>query len=165
MIPLDKLCITVSGTTSEEIWRELRSSVGGTMVDTPDGVDLMNQEIADYNTWVAENGVVPFDKWLKWLFRVGTVRYGNLPANKTHEGKVGHSYAPCPYSTQSDDGRTRLMLKLAPTDPLPAKADHTDSGVIYYLSTTSRGTKWGHGCTFIGCPYSILNDGQRYIHI
>jgi len=160
---VDKLCITVSGTTSEEIWQEIRSSVGGTQFSSQDATDLMNQEIADYDAWVATNGPIPFDKWLKWLIRIGTVRYGNLPSNKIHQGKVGHSYAPCPYSTQSDELKTRLMLKLEPSEPLPAKADHTDSGVTYYLKTTARGSKWGYGCTFIGCPHYILN-AQNYFY-
>jgi len=158
----EKLCAPVSGMSNEDIWREIRALVGGTTVDTPDAIARMNQEIVDYNIWVAQNGVVPFDRWLRWLIRIGTTRYNNLATTKVNEGKVGHGYAPCPYSLQSGEVRTRLMLGLTDSDPLPVRTNHIDSGITYFLSTTSKGSRWGQGCTFIGCPYYILNGSQFF---
>ncbi len=159
----DKLCITVSGTTNEEIWKEIRSSVGGTQVNTPNASGIMNSEIAEYDTWVASNGPVPFDKWFLWYFTVGTVRYGNLSKNKVHDGKVGHIYSPCPYSTQSNDVRTRHMLKLAVDEVMPTKTNHEEAGITYYMETAANGNRWGFRCTHIGCPYYILT-GSKYFY-
>ncbi len=157
---LDKLCKPVTGTTNIDIWKEIRTNVGGTNLTTQASIDLMTQEIADYTAWVAINGTVPFENWLRWLIRIGTIDYGNLPGNKINKDKVGHSYAPCPYSTQSNALRSESMLGAAPA----AKTDHTDgSGTIYYLRTASQGSKWGYGCTFIGCPYYI-NNLQHYFY-
>ena len=159
----DKYCITVSGTTNEEVWREIRSILGPTNIDTSVAIDRMNNEISYYNDWVSENGYVPFDKWLIWFIRIGTTRYGNLPEDK--KGKdVGHCYAPCPYSTQSTDLRTRHMLNLKSGDPLPTKVDHEVGGVTYYMKTGVRGNKWGYECTFPGCTYFITN-GNNYFYI
>ena len=95
----DKYCITVSGTTNEEQWVEIASILGPTPADAITMASGIAADISDYDDWVASYGMVPFDKWLIWKYRIGTDRYGNLPANKTHEDKVGHRHLPCPYST------------------------------------------------------------------
>ena len=159
----DRYCVTVSGTTNEEIWGEVRSKLGPTDTTSSEAIDRMNSEIADYNYWVSENGYVPFDKWLVWLIRFGTLRYGNLPIDKK-SSHVGKSFAPCPYSTQSSDLRTTHMLELGSTDPLPTKTDHSLSGITYYMKTAVRGGKWGYECTFSDCPHLILT-GNRYFYI
>jgi len=158
----DKYCITVSGTTNEEIWKEIRSLVGGTNVGTDSEV-LMNSEINDYNLWVADNWPVSFDKWLIWRIRIGTTSYGNLPRDKKHDDKVGHCYAPCPYSIQSTDLRTRHLLNLTEIEALPTKVDHEIAGTTYYMKTSSRGSKWGFECTYIGCTHYILY-GKKYFY-
>lgn len=159
----DRYCVTVSGTTNEELWREVRSQLGQTDVTSIAAVGMMNNEIADYTTWTSANGIVPFEKWLIWLIKMGTVRYGNLPENKKGD-HVGHSYAPCPYSTQSTSLRTRHLLKLADTDPLPIKVDHDIAGTVYYLRTSRKSGRWGYECTCPNCTYFILN-GKNYFYI
>lgn len=160
---IDRFCVTVSGTTNEEIWREIRTVIGGTDVDSIGAVELMYSDIDDYDAWVLDHWSVPFDKWLLWRLRIGTNNYGELPRNKVHDNKVGHCYAPCPYSTQSSDLRTRHMLKLADSDTLPVKVSHELSGVNYFMSTASKGPRWGYECSFPGCPHFILN-GQKYFY-
>jgi hypothetical protein len=156
-------CISVSGTTNQEIWKEVRYSLGQRFLDDPDYLPLMLGDIDKYNNWVSSNGYVPFDKWLYWFIKVGTDRYGNLPKNKVHDNKVGHCWAPCPYSTQSSDLRTKHLLGLSETDPIPTKVDHENSGVVYYMKSTVRGSVWGFECTYIGCTYFILN-GKKYFY-
>jgi len=154
-------CVTVSGTTIEEMWREIRSQLGPTNVNDPNMAELYTQDLQEYNDWISTNEAVPFDKWLLWRIRVGTIRYGNLPKNKKHDGKVGHCWAPCPYSTQSTELRTRHLLRLSENDPLPIKIDHSNNGVTYFMKTSSRGGVWGYECSYIGCTYYILN-GKKY---
>lgn len=97
----------------------------------------------------------------KWREVYGTDAYGNLPQWKKDQ-HVGHCYAPCPWSTQSSDLRTRHMLGLSSTDPLPARIDHTGAdNKIYYMTTTQRGTGWGYECTSDLCSYYIAN-GVRF---
>lgn len=159
----DRYCITVSGTTNEEMWKEIRDVLGPTLATTTSSEVLAN-DIAEYNEWVAINGIVPFDKWLIWKIRVGTIRYGNLGKDKKLDGKVGNSWRPCPYSTQCTDSRTRTMLGLGRNDPLPTKVDHTSGGTTYYMKTSARGARWGHECTYPGCTYFILNS-QKYFYV
>ena len=121
----------------------------------------MNKEIAEYEDWVLVNKEIPFDKWLLWKRRIGTSEYGNLPLDKKHFNKVGHCYAPCPYSSQSGDIRTRHLLGLSDADALPTKVDHSIGNVIYYMKTASIGSKWGYVCTYPGCPY-YLSTGKHY---
>lgn len=154
-------CITVSGTTNEEIWREICLEIGPVDVTSSGVIDYMNREITEYEVWTTMNKVVPFDKWLLWKRRVGTSNYGNLPSDKKNLNKEGHCYAPCPYSTQSNDVRTALLLGLAEGDALPAKVDHTAGGITYYMETASRGSKWGFECIYPGCPHYLLT-GQKY---
>jgi len=160
----DKYCITVSGTTNEEMWKEICSVLGPTNVDDPSVVPLMNSDIAAYDAWVVIYGVVPFDKWLIWKYRIGTDRFGNLPENKKNVDKVGHSWCTCPYSNQSTDLRTRHLLGLGDSDPLPTKIDHTISNTTYYMRTVSRGARWGYECSYPGCTYFILN-GEKYFYV
>jgi hypothetical protein len=154
-------CITVSGTTSEEIWREVSLVTGPKQIYSDDAIDLMGQDIAEYDAWVLANKVVPFDKWLLWKRRVGTSNYGNLPEDKKRLDKVGHCYAPCPYSTQSTDLRTRHLLGLDDDATIPTKVTHEVGGVTYYMRTANRGSKWGFECTHPGCPYYLLT-GEKY---
>lgn len=160
----DKYCITVSGTTNQEMWREIRDVLGPTPPTTSGIEVVMNSDIAEYNTWVADYGSVPFDKWLIWKLRVGTDRYGNLPADKKQDGKVGHCWNSCPYSTQSSDLRTRIKLGLEDTDPLPTKTDHTIGDTTYFMRTVARGARWGYECSCPSCAYFILN-GQKYFYV
>ena len=154
-------CITVSGTTNEEIWREISLELGPTNVTASGVVDYMNSEIAEYEAWVLANKSVPFNKWLVWKRRIGTSNYGNLPENKKHLAKVGHSYAPCPYSSQSSDLRTRHLLGLSESEELPTKVDHSVGGITYYMKTENRGSRWGFSCTYPGCPFYLLT-GKSY---
>lgn len=160
----DKYCITVSGTTNEEMWYEIRDVLGPTPSTGGHSDAVLAEDLADYDEWVAINGSVPFDKWLIWKLRVGTIRYGQLGADKKQDGKTGHCWAPCPYSTQSRDVRTRHMLGLGTSDPLPTKVDHTLGGTTYYMKTSARGARWGYECTYPGCTYFILNS-QNYFYV
>lgn len=161
-------CVTVTGTTNEDIWLEIRNALGHIPVvvsGTLSEVDLLlrTRDISEYTNWVSENHVVPFDEWLLWRINVGTASYGNLPTDKKHDGKVGHCYAPCPYSTQSSELRTRHMLRLSPNDPLPLKVDHSSGDTTYYMKTASKGSKWGFECTYPACPHNIMS-GQKYFY-
>lgn len=95
----------------------------------------------------------------KWRNIVGTDNYGNLPEYKK-SNHVGHCWKPCPYSTDTPDELTRLLLNIPQTDPLPTKNDHTHNGVTYYMNNAYRGG-WGFVCTFDGCPY-YLSTGERF---
>ena len=160
----DKYCITVSGTTNIEMWNEVCSVLGPTNVYDDSVVALRDADIAAYDAWVVIYGVVPFDKWLIWKYRIGTDRFGNLPENKKNVDKVGHSWCTCPYSTQSTDLRTRHLLGLGEGDPLPTKIDHTIGSTTYYMRTVSRGARWGYECNYLGCTYFILY-GEKYFYV
>ena len=98
----------------------------------------------------------------KWEALYGTEAFGNLPQYKVN-GHVGHCYAPCPYSTQSTDLRTRHLLKLSDMDELPLKVGHVgDDSKEYFMKTAFRGS-WGFECTYSGCPY-LLSTGISYFH-
>lgn len=97
-----------------------------------------------------------------WHKLYGTDHVGQLPQWKKDQHE-GHCWHPCPYSTQANADRTRAVLELDPTDPLPSKIDHTDvNGMIYYMKTEYKG-QWGYQCTFgSSCPgYS---DGVSYFY-
>lgn len=101
----------------------------------------------------------------KWEYMHGTDAYGNLPQYKKDQ-HVGHCYAPCPYSTQSPALRSFHML--GNDFDLNERYNHTDAnGIIYYMETTSKGSKWGFECTFNGCPYLTLpeNDETKYFYV
>lgn len=161
-------CITITGTTNEEIWKQVRQVYGPVPVyaspsDTtpsyPPHEALMNDDISRYNNYISEYGTsVSFDKWLIWFIETGSHIYGNLRKNIKNED-VGHCHAPCPYDTLSSDLRTTHML-----GAVPAKVMHEINGTHYYLKTTARGNKWGYECTFPGCPYNIDN-GKAYFYI
>ncbi len=158
---IDYRHITVSGTTNEEIWREVSLITGPRQIDSPQVIDRMNSDIAAFEAWVLEHHPVPFERWLIWRKRVGTENYGNLPTDKKHLKKVGHLYAPCPYSTQSTPLRTRHLLHLTREESLPTRVDHSSADATYYMKTASRGANWGFECTFLGCPY-FISTGERY---
>ncbi len=99
----------------------------------------------------------------KWHKIVGTDSYGNLPEHKVSQHE-GHCYAKCPYSTQSTDLRTRMLLNLAVVDALPAKVLHEDeNGKEYFMKTDIQGS-WGYTCTFSGCPH-LLDEGFNYFYM
>lgn len=102
----------------------------------------------------------------KWKYLYGTDAYGNLPQHKKDQ-HVGHCYAPCPYSTQSDTQRSFHML--GNDFDLSTRYNHTGpDGTIYYMEVTSKGSKWGFECTFSGCPYLILPEnveGKKYFYV
>lgn len=97
----------------------------------------------------------------QWEYIYGTEHEGNLPQHEKHLHE-GHCYAPCPYSTQCDPVRARIMLGLSDSDPLPTQNLHESSGRDYFMKTDYRG-KWGFTCTFDGCPFYVAN-GYRYFH-
>ena len=154
-------CPTVTGTTNEEMWAEIRIHFGISSTTSSGALSLRAEDLAEYSDWVINNWDVPFDKWFIWRLSHGTASYGNLPRDKKHEGKVGHCYTPCPYSTQSTDLRTRHLLGLDMDAVLPAKVTHELGDTTYYMKTAARGSKWGFECTYPGCPYFILT-GKRY---
>ena len=99
-----------------------------------------------------------------WRDMYGTDSYGNLPEYK-YLHHVGQCWMPCPYSTQSNATRTRVLLGLADVDPLPTQNDHTGSdNKIYYMKAWARGNRWGYECTFDGCPYFTANS-ERYFYV
>ena len=117
--------------------------------------------LTDHDAWVLHAQTKPFEKFLQWKYEYGTYHYGNLPQYKKNQ-HVGHKWAICPYSDQSSEGRTRLMLGLDELTALPQQNDHG----IYYMKTTSNGKDWGFECTFVGCPYvSYYNIGVKYFYI
>jgi hypothetical protein len=158
--------------TNREIWDYVRTFYFGDFVDTRHIADparvayelYLDSEFSEDETkWSSVYGHVKFERFLQWKYTYGTTQYGNLPEHKKSK-HVGHCYAPCPYSTQSDDMRTRLMLGLPINAVVPTKVDHTVGGKIYYMRTEGRGTSWGYECTFPSCPYYLAN-GERYFHV
>lgn len=102
----------------------------------------------------------------KWRRIYGTEHYGQLPQDKKSQHS-GHSWAPCPYSTQCSDLRTKHLLGLDPDEPLPSsltRVDHTDLNFKVYYMRTFRNGRWGFECTFDDCPYYLLY-GERYFYI
>ncbi len=157
-------CVNVTGTTPIEIWDEIREVYGPTNFDYPPVLDLRDNDISEWNAWTLANGNIGFDVWLVWKLSIGTTNFNNLSTRKNNIGKVGHSYAPCPYSTQSNETRTRHMLGLSETDPLPMKEDHTFLQVVYYMETSYSG-RWGYKCSFGPfCPGYAVN-GNDYIYV
>lgn len=99
----------------------------------------------------------------QWSQLYGTDAYGNLPQYKVLNHK-GHSWHPCPYSTQCEPTRARMLLGLdvIASGTLPPRVDHTDNnGVVYYMKTALRGSIWGYECTFPGCTFSG-SEGNKY---
>lgn len=158
-------CIETVGLTNEEVWKEVRSVMGPVPVDGyQQHIDLMNADIAEYTNYITSYGVgTSFKKWLMWKLETGSTVYGNFPENEKFN-HVGHCFAPCPYDTECDDVRTKLLLGLGATDPLPVKVLHKVGLVNYFMKATNRGSKWGHQCTFPGCPFFLAN-GKQYFYI
>jgi hypothetical protein len=161
-------CIDITGTTNEEIWKEVRLAYGPVPIyasptdTTPSYLPhevLMNSDIAEYNNYISIYGAsVSFDKWLIWFIETGSSVYGNLRENKKND-HVGHCYAPCPYDTESSDLRSTHML-----GSVPSKVLHELGGVHYYLRTNARGNHWGYECTFPGCPFYVAH-GEAYFYV
>lgn len=98
-----------------------------------------------------------------WRTLYGTEDYPNLPRHKDNENKEGNCWQPCPYSTQATAIRTRALLGLLETDPLPSKIDHTDAnGVVHYMQAAHRGA-WGYECT-LGAACPGYSDGKSYFY-
>ncbi len=97
----------------------------------------------------------------KWERIYGTDYVGNLPQHKKHL-HVGNCWCPCPYDSAATDLRTRHLLGLSDTDPLPTKIPHTDGTKNYFMKPDYRGV-WGNVCTFDNCDY-YLNTGKRYFY-
>ena len=118
----------------------------------------------DYDFWYQHHKSTPFERFLEWRYRYGTTALNNLPQHK-RQTHIGHCWAPCPYSTQSPELRTRHMLGLSNTDPLPSRVDHTDSltDKVWYMSTGNNGSAWGYRCEYPGCPH-YLESGQYYFY-
>ncbi len=96
-----------------------------------------------------------------WQTIYGTSAYGNLPQHKVTD-HIGHSWNPCPYSTQCPEDRARILFGITSvTGTLPARADHTSDGTVHYLRTSGRGARWGYECLFDGCTY-YTDTGNRY---
>jgi hypothetical protein len=118
----------------------------------------------DLSAWLSYAPAKPFERFLEWRYTYGTTAYANLPQHKRND-HVGHCWAPCPYSTQSSIARTRFLLGLSDSDPLPARTDHTNTeGKLVYMKTSSIGTAWGFECQFDGCTYYIAN-GQHFYYV
>lgn len=158
-------CITVSGTTNEAMWKEIRTVIGPVPTDDQPSIDLMMADILEYDDALVEHGIlVPFDKWLIWKLTVGTSLYGNLSPNKKRKDKVGHSYAPCPYDTSCSDSRSMALLEIDNIGSLPTKILHEIGTKHYFMRTAARGNKWGYECTFPGCPFHTTNN-KNYFYI
>ncbi len=97
----------------------------------------------------------------KWRLIYGTTAVGNLPQYKRNDHE-GHCWMPCPYDLRVSDAKTRVMLGLSDTDPLPTKVDHTLNGKAYYMATASQG-ELGFNCTFENCTHKV-NTGQEYFY-
>lgn len=108
---------------------------------------------------VCEDGTLNSQE--KWRKLVGTEMEGNLPQYKKNE-HIGHCYAPCPYSTQAADIRTRHLLNLSTTDPLPVKVYHDTGGKEHFMINSYRGG-WGYLCTYASCTY-FINVGKQYFY-
>jgi len=156
-------CVNVTGTTPEAIWDEIRAVYGPTNLESQGVLAMRDNDISEWNDWIIDHGDIEFDVWLIWKLSIGTNYTGNLSKRLNNVKQIGHCYSPCPYSTQSDDVRTRIMLGLSDTDPLPMKVDHTIGQVIYYMKTAYSG-RWGFECSF-GSDCPGFANGHNYIHV
>lgn len=152
-------CTSFRTDTRDHAWLDIRGHFGP-VLDV--GSDVYNDDISEWNIWVATSGVNPLDvskfgKWLIWRCSYGTINYGNLPSRKRDH--VGISCIMCPYDSNSDPDRTRIWLGLEETDPLPTRGNHG----IYYMRVASNGNVWGFECTYDGCLY-LAEHGIRYFH-
>jgi hypothetical protein len=115
----------------------------------------------DLAMWQTFYYTKPFEKFLEWRNQHGTTAYGNLPQHKRQD-HVGHCWAPCPYSTQSSDFRTRSLLGITISGSLPTKVDHTlPDGREVFLQNADGGV---FICPFDDCTHYITN-GTRYHYL
>jgi hypothetical protein len=155
-------CTTFSRDSIEAAWTDIRSHFGPTDVWSTASGTLAQTDVEIWNSWSESKGldssdVDRFGKWLVWYLGHGTIEYGNLPTRvKDH---VGISCIPCPYSTASDEIKTRLWLGLTTSGTLPTQSDHNN----YYMKVSQRGNTWGFECTDPNCPFKTEN-GHSYFH-
>ena len=157
--------IDTRGMSNEDIWEAI-CNVFGPVPDLSNQIyiDLRTQDLADYQTYLSlYGGSTTFKQWFMWKLTTGSAVYGRLGAD-TKSSHVGHCYAICPYSIDCGETRTRIMLKLSDTDPLPTQVSHTVGGVDYFLKSTNRGSKWGYECTCPTCSF-LLSTGKEYFYI
>lgn len=152
-------CTSFRTDTRDNAWLDIREHFGPR---TDVGSDVYNEDISDWNTWIAMSGGNPLDnvkfgKWLIWKCSYGTINYGNLPTRKRDH--VGISCIMCPYDSNSEPDRTRLWLGLEETDPIPTQSDHD----VNYMRVAQRGNVWGFECTDSNCPY-LTETGHAYFH-
>lgn len=118
--------------------------------------ELFHDDLFTWTFFIEDNSNnVIFERFLQWQYQYGTSVYANLPQYKKHE-HVGHCWAPCPYSTDSDGVRSESMLGFTPA----TKNDHG----IYYMKTEGKGGVWGFECTYDGCPY-YTGTGKKYFYV
>ena len=100
----------------------------------------------------------------KWRYTVGTTSSGNLPEYKKYQ-HIGYCWAPCPYDTNATAIRTRHLLNLSLTDPLPSKVHHLDgaTGKEVFMSPEHRGGL-GFLCTYSGCT-RLIDTGKQYFYL
>jgi hypothetical protein len=156
-------CTTFSKDSIQVAWTDIRAHFGPIVDWSLEAGSLAATDVATWTAWATAKGIDPsdvtrFGKWLIWLLSYGTVEYGNLPTRiRDH---VGISCIPCPYDTSATPLRTRLVLGLEDTDPLPTQSDHG----IYYMKVSSRGGTWGFECTSLNCPFYLTN-GIHFFHV
>ena len=159
-------CVSIITGTDREKWDYVREIYFPTGVETrdPDDPSRLDDEAylddtfaQDYLVWSTTYSGVPLERFMQWYYEHGTYQYNNLGDFKN---TIGHCFAPCPYDTACSPTRTRHMLGLEETDPLPTRSAHG----IYYMRTESRGSKWGFECTYDNCPH-YLDTGQRYFYV
>jgi hypothetical protein len=147
-------CVSVDPSwTDRQKWNVICANVAYDDTDNAND-NYFNQHYVAWQNWNASHPTHAFEPWLRWKLQYGTDTMGNLPQNKI-DNHVGESHAPCPYSTQSIDARSEIML-----GSVPAKVDHTANSKIHYMRPAYNGT-WGYECTFDNCPYYLAN-GRRY---
>ena len=157
--------INTVGMNDQDIWLTIRNVLG----PVPDMsnqlfIDLRDRDFADYQHYIATyGGTATFKQWFMWKLTTGSSIYGSLgrTLKNTHEG---HCYAPCPYSVSCDEARTRIMLKLSDTDPLPIQVSHTIGSTDYFLKSSNRGSIWGYECTCPNCSF-LLATGKKYFFV
>lgn len=161
------ICVSTISGTNREKWDYVRTFYYGSRTEIraiddeariADEARWATEFGEDEAAWIANYSHVPFERFLQWKFEQGTYQYGNLGDWKKDD-HVGHCFAPCPYDSNADETRTRIMLDLSNSDPLPTRNDHG----IYYMKTANRGAKWGFECTSDSCPYYTTN-GVRYFY-
>lgn len=156
-------CTSFSRDSIQAAWEDIRDHFGPRVSWSEATGSLASVDVATWTAWATTKGVDPnnvnvFGNWLIWFLSYGTVEYGNLPTRKRdHEGI---SCIPCPYSNASSAVRTRLVLGLEESSPIPTQTDHG----TYYMKISARGGAWGFECTSPTCPY-YLDNGRRFFYV